>query len=186
MRHLFVAILCIGLSQACSNNTNADNTAATDRKAPDVADNIRQSLDRASLNDVTVKQDRDSGIVTLGGHVSSDLAKSQAETLAKELAAGQVVANEIVVTPPGAESNAKDTVDAIDDGIGQNFKAALIQNKLDDDVNYHVKAGVLTITGDVDSQATRARVEQLGSKVPNVKQVVNDLQVKNQKATTSR
>ena len=43
----------------------------------------------------------------------------------------------------------------------------------------------MTLTGDVDSQATRARAEQVASAVLNVQQVVNELQVKGQKATSS-
>jgi osmotically-inducible protein OsmY len=178
MRHVLVVALCMGLLAGCANNNG-------DAKSPDVESAVRQSLDRASLKDVSVKQDRDKGIVTLGGHVTSDMAKSQAETLAKENAPGQVVANEIVVTPEGVESEAKDVTDAIDDGIGKNFKAALIQNKLDDNVDYSVKAAVLTVTGTVQSQAMRERVEQIGAAVPNVKQVVNELQVKDQKATST-
>ncbi|MBK5295295.1 MAG: hypothetical protein JJE04_26910 [Acidobacteriia bacterium] len=32
-------------------------------------DSIRSSLDQAGFKDVSVKQDRDKGVVTLGGHV---------------------------------------------------------------------------------------------------------------------
>jgi osmotically-inducible protein OsmY len=38
----------------------------------------------------------------------------------------------------------------------------------------------------VNSQARRALAEQVATAVPNVLQVVNDLQVKNQKATSSQ
>jgi BON domain len=64
---------------------------------PDVSDSIRKSLDQAGFKDVTVGQDRDKGIVTLGGQVASDNDKSQAESLAKSLAGAQVVANQIAV-----------------------------------------------------------------------------------------
>jgi hypothetical protein len=42
-------------------------SACTSRppKAPDVTTNIRQALDRAGLNDVSVSQDRDKNVVTL-------------------------------------------------------------------------------------------------------------------------
>src|SRR4051812_48676459 len=76
-------------------------------KSPDVTGAVRQSLDQAGLKDVSVKQDRDRGVVTLGGHVASDAAKNQAEGIAKPLAAGQVVADEIAVIPPGEERVAK-------------------------------------------------------------------------------
>jgi osmotically-inducible protein OsmY len=55
-----------------------------------------------------------------------------------------------------------------------------------DEVKYKVKSSVVTLTGDVNSQNKREQAEQLAMRVPNVKQVVNDLQVKNQKASSSR
>jgi osmotically-inducible protein OsmY len=55
-----------------------------------------------------------------------------------------------------------------------------------DDVKYAVKSGVVTLTGEVNSQSRRDDVEKVAARVPNVKQVVNDLQVKNQKAKSSR
>ena len=71
----------------------------TATKSPDVSDSIRKSLDQAGYKDVTVSQDRDKGIVTLGGKVTSDNDKSQAESLAKSLAGAQVVADQIAVIP---------------------------------------------------------------------------------------
>ena len=44
-------------------------------------------------------------------------------------------------------------------------------------------AGVLTLTGDVNSQELRVQVQNMAAAIPNVQQVVNELQVKNQKAT---
>ena len=41
-----------------------------------VSDSIRKSLDQADLKDVSVSQDRDKGVITLGGHVPSDSGKS--------------------------------------------------------------------------------------------------------------
>jgi osmotically-inducible protein OsmY len=38
----------------------------------------------------------------------------------------------------------------------------------------------------VSSQNERDQADQVATKVPNVKQVVNDLQVKNQKASSSQ
>jgi osmotically-inducible protein OsmY len=74
----------------------------------------------------------------------------------------------------------------LDDGIEKNLDAALIQNKMHDNVKYAVKSGVVTLTGEVRSQNKRSLAEQVATSVPNVKQVVNDLQVKNQKASSSQ
>jgi osmotically-inducible protein OsmY len=45
--------------------------------------------------------------------------------------------------------------------------------------------GVVTLTGDVASQAKREQVEKLAASVPNVKQVVNEIEVKGQKAAST-
>jgi osmotically-inducible protein OsmY len=154
-------------------------------KSPDVADNIRKSLDQTGLKDVTISQDRDKGIVTLGGSVKTAQDKVQAETIAKGIAASQVIADEIAVLPVGGESAAKTVNSDLDTGIEKNLDAVLILNKLHDHVKYSVKTGVVTLTGNVDSRQTRSQAEQLASAVPNVTQVVNDLQTRDQKATSS-
>jgi osmotically-inducible protein OsmY len=153
------------------------------QKSPEVADAIHKSLDQAGYKDVSVSQDRDKGVVKLSGHVPADADKAQAENVAKSLAAGQVVANEIVVLPPGAESAAKNINSDVDKAIEKLMDAQLIANKLHDNVKYSAKNGVLTLTGDVNSQALRDQVQALAAAVPNVQQVVNEVQVKNQKAT---
>ena len=154
-------------------------------KSPDVADSIRKSLDQSGLKDVKVSQDRTKGVVTLDGQVPSVMDKSQAETIANSLAGGQVVADQIAVVPPSAESDAKAVNSDLDKGIEKNLDAALIQNRLNKHVKYDVKAGVVTLSGEVDSQAKRAYAEKVAAAVPNVQQVVNELQVKDQKASST-
>jgi hyperosmotically inducible protein len=168
--------------------TIAGAYAGCEKKAaqsPDVSDSIRKSLDQAGLKDVSVNQDRDQGVVTLGGHVPADADKSQAESIAKAIAAGEVVADQIAVTPPGGESAARAMNSDLDIGIEKNLDAALIQNGLHENVKYDVKNGVVTLTGEVNSHTVRAQAEQVASSVPNVKQVVNELQSKSEKATSS-
>jgi osmotically-inducible protein OsmY len=67
-----------------------------------------------------------------------------------------------------------------------NLDAALIQNKMHDNVKYDVKNGVVTLTGEVNSPGKRDDAEKVTAGVPNVQQVVNNLQVKNQKARSSK
>jgi osmotically-inducible protein OsmY len=74
----------------------------------------------------------------------------------------------------------------LDQGIEKNLDAALIQNKLHKSVKYEVKNGVVTLTGEVNSENKRAFAEKVATGVPNVAQVVNNLQVKNQKASSSQ
>jgi hyperosmotically inducible protein len=172
----FLTLAVIGLLVGCQQMAT---------QSPDVSDSIRKSLNQAGLKDVSVSQDRDKGVVTLGGHVEADAGKSQAESIAKAIAAGQVVADQIAVIPPGGESAARAMNSDIDTGIEKNLDAALIQSGLHRNVKYDVKNGVVTLTGDVNSHSARAQAEQIASSVPNVRQVVNELQSKNQKASSS-
>ena len=168
-------LLAVGSLVGCSR---------TSKLSPDVSDSIRKSLDQAGLKAVSVTQDRDKGVVTLSGNVAADADKAQAESIATSIATGQVVSNQIAVIPPGGESAAKAVNSDLDAGIEKNLDAALIQNKLHKGVTYAVKNGVVTLTGEVSSQAKRAQVEQVASTVPNVLQVVNEMQVKDQKASS--
>jgi len=156
-------------------------------KSPDVTDNVRKALHQANLQDVKVSQDRDKGVVTLTGKVAADADKAQAESITKSIAGSQVVADEIAVVPPGPNSSDVKTVNSdLDQGIEKNLDAALIRNRFKKDVKYDVKNGVVTLTGEVNSQAKRAQVEKVAAGVPNVQQVVNELQVKNQKASSTQ
>src|SRR5208282_1814715 len=79
---LLLMLLAVGCMIGCSR---------TSTKSPDVSDNIRKSLDQASLKAVSVTQDRDKGVVTLSGNVAADADKAQAESIATSIATGQVV-----------------------------------------------------------------------------------------------
>jgi osmotically-inducible protein OsmY len=171
-----LAVVVIGTLAGCSMTTT---------KAADVSEGLRTSLDQAGFKDVSVSQDRDKGVVTLSGHVAAGSDKSQAESIAKNIAGSQVVSNQIAVIPPGDASAAKTVDSDLDKGIVANLDAALIQDRLHESVKYVVKNNVVTLTGDVDSPTKRAQAETDAAGVPNVQQVVNELQVKGQRATSS-
>jgi hyperosmotically inducible protein len=170
-------ILVIGMSVGCST---------TSSKSPDVSASLRKSLDQAGFKSISISQDRDKGVVVLTGHVPSENDKSQAESMAKSIAGDQVVSDQILVIPPGAESDTKAMNSDLDKGIANNLDAALIQNALQKSVKYDVKNGVVTLTGEVNSQPKATQAGTIASAVPNVLQVVNELQVKDQKATSTR
>jgi osmotically-inducible protein OsmY len=171
-----LAVAIVGTLAGCS-------TASS--KSADVSATIRASLDQAGFKDVSASQDRDKGVVTLSGHVAADADKAQAESIAKSIAGNEVVSNQIAVLPPGAERETKNVNSDLDKGIGSNLDAALIGDHLHESVKYAVRNQVVTLTGEVNSQSKRARAEAVASSVPNVQQVVNELQVKAQKATSS-
>jgi osmotically-inducible protein OsmY len=175
---IVLSFLSLGMIAGCWANAH---------KSPDVQDTLRKSLDQAGYKDVTVAQDLDKGIVTLGGQVSTQSDKAQAENLAKSLAGGQVVADQIAVVPPGTGYTVNAVNSDLDQGIEKNLDAALIQSRMHEDVHYAVKNGVVTLTGDVNSNHARRQSEAIASAVPYVHQVVNALEVvKNRKASSSQ
>ncbi len=164
--------------------TGALTGCSTASKSADMAGSVRSGLAQAGLKDVTAKHNQEKGVLTLGGHVPADNDKERAESIARSFAGTQVVSNEIAVIPPGAESEAKKVNAALDRGIESNLEAALVGEKLNDSVKYSVMNHVVTLTGDVNTSVTRDRAEKIAAGVLNVEQVVNELQVRKQKATS--
>lgn len=159
---------------------------ASPTQSADVEADVRAALDRGGLEQVSVDQDREKGVVTLAGKVPTDAAKAQAASIAQAISPGQVVANQITVTPIGMESEATEAAGALDDAIESNMKAALVGKRFAEDVSYDVQARVVRLTGTVTSQAERDDIAKLAADIPNVLQVVNEVEVTNQKATTRK
>jgi len=155
---------------------------------PDEKSAVTNAMSSNNLSDVSVSQDQDKGVMTLTGNVASAEQKSQAEALAKQAAPDYTIANEIGVRPPGAESQAKAVDSNLDSAIEDNFKASLKANKhLDDQsIDYSAKNGTLTLKGSVKTAAQKAEAEKLAKKVPNVTQVVNEIEVKPGKHSTEK
>ena len=157
------------------------------QQAPDVSGKVRTGLDQAGLKGVTVHEDRQKGVVTLTGQVANDSDKSQAESIAKSNADGQIVADEITVLPANTNTSEAKTYNAdLDKGIEKNLDAALIRHGLKKGISYDVKNGVVKLTGKVNSESKRSQAEKIAAGVPNVQQVVNELEVSGRRATTSR
>jgi hyperosmotically inducible periplasmic protein len=174
----FLAAASLTVALGCSGS----------QKSPDVKADIESALSRANLSNIDVSQDRDKGVVTLSGDVATEAEKQRAEEIARSTSNSKslVIANQIAVRPSGFESEAKDIDSSLDSAIEKTFEAALVARRLNNGVKYVAKNGVLTLTGEVGSMNKRQEVEQLASGVPNVKQVVNELQIKNVKASTRK
>jgi osmotically-inducible protein OsmY len=141
------------------------------------SDAVKRALEQADLKEVTVSDDASKNTITLGGTLHSDEAKAKAADVAKSAASDRIIANEISVQPVGEESEAKSIASNLDDGIENNYKAALIAHHLDkQSIHYNAKNGVLTLSGSVKNASLKSQAGQLASKVPNVKQVVNQVE----------
>jgi hyperosmotically inducible periplasmic protein len=173
MLGLFMALI---LTLACSQR----------QKSPDVKADIEKALGQAGLSSVNVSQDRDKGVITLSGDVQTDTDKRRAEDVARSISNSLVIANQIGVRPSGFESEAKKVDSSLDTAIEKNLEAILVGKHLDQDIKYTAKNGVLTLRGEVNSINKRHEIEQLAASVPNVKQVINELQIKGIKATSRK
>lgn len=153
-------------------NKNADH--------PDVKDAVDSAMTQHGLGVVKVAQDREKGVLTLTGDVESTDQKAQADAVAKQAAPAYVVANELAIRPIGAESQFKAVDSSLDNGIEDNFKAALKSNKTLDDqsISYKAKNGTLVLTGSVKTAAQKSEAMKLAKNIPNVKEVVNEIEVK--------
>jgi len=157
------------------------------KQYPDEKTSVTNALNTNNLNAVSVSQDRDKGVMTLTGNVPSDTFKNQAETLAKQAAPDYTIADEIGVQPPGAESQAGAVSSSLDNAIEDNFKASLKAHKnLDDQsIHYTAKNGTLVLKGDVKTERQKREAYELAKQVPNVQQVVNEIEVKPTKHSTA-
>ncbi len=109
------------------------------------------------------------------------------EALARSLAGSQVVADQVAVIHFGPGSRSKSGELRSGPGHREESRCALIQNHLHDNVNYAVKNGVVTLSGDVNSEHRRTGAEKVASTVPNVRQVVNALRaVKHNKSSSAQ
>jgi len=168
---LAAPLLALMLCLACNRQRTVNNVGYKDQ--------VQQGLEQADVKDVTVSEDKDKNTITLGGTVHSENARDNAGNIAHALAGTRIVANEISVQPVGVESEARDIASNMDDAIKDNYKAVLIANGLNKEhIRFDAKNGVLTLKGSVKSAPKRKEAEQLAQTVPNVQQVLNELDVK--------
>ncbi len=164
-----IAIASLLLCVACSKT--GDNVS--------YKDSVKQALQQADLTNVSVSEDRDKNTLTLQGSVHSDDAKAKAAEVAKGAAGNRIVVNEVSVQPVGAESDAKAIASDLDDGIEKNYKAAIIAHGLEKQhIDFNAKNGVLTLKGSVKTAGQRQEAQMAAATVPNVQQVVNQIEVK--------
>ena len=176
---LFALLLAVFATVACNNK-------ATEHA--DVKDKVDGAMTQNNLGVVKVAQDRDKGVLTLTGDVISADDKTRAEQIAKTNAPDYTIANELGVRPQGQdEAQLKGVDNKLDDGITDNFKAAIKAHKnLDDQsIKSDVKNGTIVLKGSVKTAAQKAEAAKLAKNIPNVKEVVNEIEVKSDKSSTA-
>lgn len=165
---LFSVVLVVAC-MACSKQTSTVS----------YADGVKNALKQSELTDVNVSEDAAKNTITLSGKVHSEDAKMAAARVAQTAGGDRLIVNEISVQPVGVESEAKDVAKNSDEAIEKNYKAALIAQGLDkQSIDYGAKNGVLKLSGSVKSVPQRVEAEKLAQAVPNVQQVLNQIEVK--------
>jgi osmotically-inducible protein OsmY len=163
----FFVLAALLLTVACSHQDNVS-----------YKDDVKKALEQAELKDVTVSEDKDKNTITLGGTLHSDEAKGKAAEVAKGAANTRIIANDISVQPVGSEAEAKNVASNLDDAIEKNYKAALISSRLDKQhISFKAKNGALTLMGSVQNANERQQAQKLAAGIPNVQQVVNQIEV---------
>ena len=153
---------------------------------PDEKSAVNDALKNNNLSAVSVSQDRDKGVMTLKGNVDSQDLKNQAENVAKQAAPDYTVADEIGVRPPGA-NEAGAVASNLDSAIEDNYKAVIKAHAAlnDQSIHYSAKNGTLVLKGSVKTAKQKKEAEDLAKKIPNVQQVVNEIEVNNGKHSTA-
>lgn len=153
---------------------------------PDEKSAVTDALKNSNLSAVSVWQDRDKGVMTLKGNLDSQDLKNQAENIAKQAAPDYTVSDEIGIRPPG-ESEAGAVASNLDSAIEDNYKAMIKAHASLNDQSIHCSAknGTLVLNGSVKTARQKKEAEDLAKKVPNVQQVVNEIEVKPNKHSTA-
>ncbi|RPJ77225.1 MAG: BON domain-containing protein [Acidobacteria bacterium] len=169
VRLIAVAALSLGIglgAAACDHRSTATN---------DTGDRVEKALEQANLRDVNVDFDKDANVVHLKGKVNSADQKQQAERIA-ETAVGTSgkVLNELTVA--GMD---EDRVETADDQIKNRLTDAVNTNErlADQSIDFYVNNGVVTVTGEVETQAQKDQISQLVKGTPGVKDFANELTI---------
>lgn len=150
-------------------------TACNKADEPDYEARVQDSLKTAKIDDVNADWKKDEKQLVLSGAVENAADKARAEELAQQVVgtSGRVV-NEVKVE--GVDTEAKD--DQIEKELDRAFKEDDEWDRDKLDLTFDSRAGVVTITGDAPSQATKDRVTARVKQVAGVKEVVNNLEIK--------
>jgi hyperosmotically inducible periplasmic protein len=113
------------------------------------------------------------GVVTLRGKVDSDQDRAAAVEIARSFDGVREVRNELTVVPPALRAQ----VEAKDGEIDRLLKDRLKRDPRlhDERIDTRVDAGVVTLTGEVNSSAAGAQAFELARGVPGVREVRSEL-----------
>lgn len=191
MRKLFVAAL-VGLVvfvTGCTRNPDTDNANNSNRAAANGNANMTANRDKVQRPDgwVTAKiklaliadgrtsgfatdVETNGGVVTLSGKVDTPEGKTAAEEVAKSIEGVTSVNNQLQVVPDAKRAE----VNASDDKINNDIEKAMDSDPVIQELSLAAEsnAGVVTLTGEVETHDQLVKAAQVFRKIPGVKSVV--------------
>ncbi|WP_170150132.1 BON domain-containing protein [Parahaliea mediterranea] len=137
------------------------------------------------LNNFAIDPDVDGTHVTLEGTVASDIDKDLAEQIALSIDGIESVDNELEVKADYIERDVDETADDFsnrveDATLTAEVKIKLLANSNTEglEINVDTKNRVVTLSGEVDSDAGKDLAEKIAANVDGVREVNNNLNVK--------
>jgi hyperosmotically inducible periplasmic protein len=149
---------------------------------PSVKLAVYNTLDQHDLRSVTVSEDRRAGVITLSGIVGANDRKQRAEQIAQQAAPGYSIVDRIQVDASGlqGEERALAQTAQLDSAIEDRYKARLASNHAlkNQKIEFSAYNGTLTLKGSVKNARERKEAEDLAKRVPQVHNVVNEIEVR--------
>ncbi len=167
----------LALASACS-------ATRTQQSAGEVIDDsvLTSKVKVALIDDPTTKAGQINvetyrGVVQLGGFVDNAQQKSQATKVARSVTGVKEVRNDLLISTKPHATTGQDVDDSM---LTSSVKAKLMDDSTTKayEINVGTQKGVVQLTGFVDSTAMKARAGELARSVDGVKDVRNDLEIR--------
>jgi osmotically-inducible protein OsmY len=176
MRRLarLASVLVLGaalpLGAACSNNNTGDR--------------VSKALKDANVKNVNVDYDKNANVVHLKGNLNTTYDKDRANQIATSI----VGTSGKVVDETTVEGMNDRSADDMDGQIKSRLKDAVKAdpNLNNEDVDFSVNNGVVTVTGKVSNAQEKERVSEIAKGTTGVKDVANELTVKTDNGKRNR
>ena len=195
---LLAAVLCAAPLSAGAADTKAENKPDSKMeqakdKAKDTVQEAKGAVSDSWLTSKTkialfgdervkgreVRVETVNGQVFLRGKVESDEAKAAAEEIAKGVENVKGVKNDLQVVPAAARK----AVNADDKQITKAVTTSLAKDPQLKKIDVRTDAGVVVLSGEVQTMAQSAKASDLAHRIDGVKSVKNELRVATAKAS---
>jgi hyperosmotically inducible protein len=167
----------LAVASACS-------ATRTQQSAGEVIDDsvLTSKVKVALIDDPTTKAGQINvetyrGVVQLGGFVDNAQQKAQATKVARSVTGVKEVRNDLLVSTKPHATTGQDVDDSV---LTTSVKAKLMDDSTTKayEINVGTQKGVVQLTGFVDSTAMKSRAGELARSVDGVKDVRNDLEIR--------